>query len=262
METGLAAHKRRVVAILALLALGALIFVAAGALWRRIDMVALLAPPPAPARPAYSAPIAPSPANPAAHPTALIETDIITNPTPTAAMTTPPPPAPTTTANVAVEPAPEQPTPPPPPPPAPQLTIVSAAPNPLPQREDADEIRLLKITLDNAEPPGAVDPRAVRLDVVFFDETEPGQFAPSAAARPIAPLIPEGAWEPGIPKTLNATYFVPRGARSAAGQTTGRFHGYVIRLFYRGILQDELAWPRNLLRASALKSEPADRAAR
>jgi tetratricopeptide (TPR) repeat protein len=121
-----------------------------------------------------------------------------------------------------------------------------------PATDDYDEMRIFDIPVEPARPGAELDDRNVRVEVWFFDaESGTGRVLPSRAIGPSGPLVPET--ENGA-SSVTATYVVPKGFRH--GQPSEHFHGYVVRLYYDGELQDVSARPRTLV-----ETEDADAAA-
>jgi hypothetical protein len=116
-----------------------------------------------------------------------------------------------------------------------------------PGSEDYDEMRVLNISLQAEAPDEVIDPRSVSVEVAFFEQDGADRSRPVIARR--EPLQPEGRWSDDEVKTLTATYVVPSGqrARSAAEGRPAQYAGYVVSVFYDGVLQDEDARPRTLM---------------
>jgi hypothetical protein len=91
---------------------------------------------------------------------------------------------------------------------------------------------------------------AVKIEVSFFDENPgSGEILRTRAIVSQAPLEISGPWGEGTPKTLTATYVVPRNLRpNDANSDHRQYYGFVVRVFYDGELQEAEARPRSLLR--------------
>jgi hypothetical protein len=171
-------------------------------------------------------------------------------PLPPVAVLTPPAPAPVpapgpeTVTVAAVVQAPARP---------PALRIESVDQSRFPDSAEADEMRLLTVTLAPLPETQGVRPEDVRIDVHFFDQDAATAAPPhrSRAVAPRGPLPLQGAWPTGQAKTFTAAYAVPRGfrAREAAAGRRDQYAGYVVRLYYRGELLATEARPRTLLEA-------------
>lgn len=118
-----------------------------------------------------------------------------------------------------------------------------------------DEMRILNIALAPDLADQALDSSAVEIQVSFYDEDlKSRRVDPSRAMPALASLRPDPPWLPGEQKMINATYVVPKGLREREARDGRKsiFYGYIVRVFYRGQLQDEEARPKTLLqRATA-----------
>ena len=115
--------------------------------------------------------------------------------------------------------------------------------------DDYEEMRMLNIALTPAQPGLRMDREAVQVEVIFYDrDPTHGTVEPTEARVSQETATPTTAWGRESEKVLSATYVVPRGLRTEQ-LSSGRprvFHGYRVRVFYRGRLQDELAVPKSL----------------
>lgn len=113
-----------------------------------------------------------------------------------------------------------------------------------------DEMRILNITLAPDIADQALDCSSVEVEVSFFDEDMKAHRIGLTRAMPAqAKVKPDAPWMPGEQKIVNATYVVPKGFRASENKA-GRqnvFYGFIVRVFYRGQLQDEDARPKTLL---------------
>lgn len=131
----------------------------------------------------------------------------------------------------------------------PVLKIGQVQQNRFQSAEDYDEMRILNIALTPTQPGVRMDRDAVQVEVTFYDrDPESGRVEPTEARVAQESTAPTAAWGRESEKMLSATYVVPRGLRtSQLAQGRARtFHGYRVRVFYRGRLQDEAAMPKNL----------------
>jgi len=105
------------------------------------------------------------------------------------------------------------------------------------------EMRTVEIDVLATRAGQSYAPQNVRVEVRFFDkDAGTGAVRPSGAVVSLSPPFPDGAWEGLEPKSLTATYVVPKKQL----RRTASFYGYCIRVFYRGALQDERRVPREL----------------
>ena len=126
--------------------------------------------------------------------------------------------------------------------------------------DDYDEMRTLTIHLAPAAPGIAVDREALKVNVIFFDrDTQLGAITRTGVAAPKDPL----AARPSRETRKAARWFQPRISfrglarkRHAAGRDCV-YHGYAVRVFYNGTLQDQTALPRNLIAQAEREPEGA-----
>ncbi len=128
---------------------------------------------------------------------------------------------------------------------------------------DFDEMRILHISL--VPEPGSPPPNAesVGVQVSFFDtDAKSGEVVITRALAPKDPLKPDGIWRKGEKKVITATYVVPKGFRESEARAgrSQQYYGYVVRVLYRGELQDTDARPRTLTTGAAGGSGPSARA--
>lgn len=105
-----------------------------------------------------------------------------------------------------------------------------------------------------------VNPKAVNLEVFFFDRVNGVQVAQSIAPEPVETWQSSPAdWGGAGEETLDVTYHLPA-LSDAEIQQHGRrsYYGYMLRLYYDNKLQDVAAEPRDLLEfGSAPGTAPA-----
>ena len=125
------------------------------------------------------------------------------------------------------------------------IRISSIEATKFPRTESYREIRTFAITLLQTAAADLRD-RPVRVETSFFDkDPATGQVTPSKALAPRGPLEIRDPWAPGQQKTVTATYTLPPGdGKTSAGP---EFHGYIVRVFCAGVLQDQKARPPDLL---------------
>lgn len=115
-----------------------------------------------------------------------------------------------------------------------------------------DEARLLRIELRRTPRTGAVEGDEVRVLVAFYDENEETKAVElTQAVGPPEALRLSGRWPEAETRALTAAYLLPATAHPSGEPTMqrrSRYFGYVVRVFYRGELQDEWAAPISLLK--------------
>jgi len=130
------------------------------------------------------------------------------------------------------------------------ISIESADHKRFQESEEFDEMRVVEIRLKRGLAGGNVATDAVTVDLTFFDmDVKSGKIVPSRAVVSKPSFSSSGTWRPGEVRTLTGSYVVPKGFRQASVRA-GReeqFYGYVVRVYYKGALQDEEARPRSLL---------------
>ena len=115
--------------------------------------------------------------------------------------------------------------------------------------DDYEEMRVLNIALSPAQPGARMDRDAVQVEVIFYDrDPDTGAVEPTEAKVSQETTEPTAAWGRDTEKLVSATYLVPTDLRATqrAEARTRVFHGYRVRVFYRGRLQDEAAMPKSL----------------
>jgi hypothetical protein len=120
--------------------------------------------------------------------------------------------------------------------------------------EDLYDLRFrLEFSLDSEGYLGPIDVADVRLEVHFYDQarTPDGGVRPVRVVAPGLPfqLQPRREWIAGERQTLSLNYSVPRGYFRGKAMRYGNgysFCGIVVRLFYRGELQDRYHDPAAL----------------
>lgn len=131
----------------------------------------------------------------------------------------------------------------------PVLKIGNVQQNRFQGSDDYDEMRILNIALSPLRPGLRLDRDGVQVEVTFYDRNSlTGAIEPTEARVAQENSPPTASWGRENEKMVSATYLAPRGLRArqqAAGQPRV-FHGYRLRVFYRGRLQDECAMPKNL----------------
>lgn len=109
---------------------------------------------------------------------------------------------------------------------------------------DYDEMRILKVVLEPVSEDLLLDPESARVEVIFYDEDpEASGVQQTRATVPQRVFQPDSPWKSPEPKTITASYVVPKGTRGRA-----QFYGYVVRVFYGDRVQDVQARPKTLLR--------------
>jgi pSer/pThr/pTyr-binding forkhead associated (FHA) protein len=137
-----------------------------------------------------------------------------------------------------------------------QVRILSTEQRKFPESRDTAEMRLLTIRLEAPDSAQPLDPRALRVEVRFFDrDPQSNNVRPSRVAASLDKTA-NAPWPPGTVKTLTATYVVPADP-TAVGPRSQQYYGHVVRVYYYGALQDEYAQPQGLL-AGPPDGTPAD----
>jgi hypothetical protein len=127
--------------------------------------------------------------------------------------------------------------------PARRIRIRDLALRRFPDSEDYDDMRLVRVTIEASGTPPP--PSSLKIEVVFFDEdTRTGTLTLTRAMSPRVEAQLPGAWQPDGTLGASAAYVVRAGFRTA---NRCRFHGYVVRVYAAGVLQDEAARPLDLL---------------
>jgi predicted component of type VI protein secretion system len=131
----------------------------------------------------------------------------------------------------------------------PVLKIAQVQQNRFQATDDYDEMRVLNIALTPIRTSLRLDRDAVQVEITFYDrDPQTGAVEPTEARVAQETTQPTAAWGRASENMLSATYLVPHGLRAqqlAAGRARS-FHGYRVRVFYRGRLQDETAIPKTL----------------
>lgn len=89
----------------------------------------------------------------------------------------------------------------------------------------------------------------VKIEVKFYDRLETGEVIETNAETTKSITIPT-LWESFDRKTFTAQYTAAKGLRKKETEDTGkkrRSYGYIVRVFYRGKLQDEKSDPEKLV---------------
>lgn len=110
-----------------------------------------------------------------------------------------------------------------------------------------EEARGARVVLRPRRSLGPVNPGDVRVELTFYDrDGATGDIAPSRVPT-WDPAQPGGDnWIAGDEKDVLYRYDVPKGFRTREGAGTS-YYGHVVRLYYRGELEDEYAFPAALL---------------
>ncbi len=92
-----------------------------------------------------------------------------------------------------------------------------------------------------------VDPGKVSIKLYFYDRLPDGALSPTASKIDVVFENGRATWQDGRSETLRATYR-RRSNATVDPKTAPAYYGYVFRLTYDGIVQDERADPAPLLR--------------
>ncbi|MGA1530436.1 MAG: FHA domain-containing protein [Kiritimatiellia bacterium] len=135
-----------------------------------------------------------------------------------------------------------------------RISIFNVESDRFPASDEYEEMRRLRILIRTTPELGMIDGEEVRVTVQFFDRVEGGGDVVSTLMRVQSDgLKVEGDWPAGEARTVSAAYVVPKGYRQRETSLLGerrRYEGYVVSVFYREVLQDRYALPRDLLALS------------
>jgi hypothetical protein len=110
-----------------------------------------------------------------------------------------------------------------------------------------EEIRGARVVVRPRRSLGDIDPGDVHVELTFYDRDEfTGKVAPTTVPG-VETVHDLGAtWPAGEAKNLEYRYEVPKGFRT--GDMSGHtYYGHLVRLYYRGKLEDVYAFPESLL---------------
>lgn len=114
-----------------------------------------------------------------------------------------------------------------------------------PETEQFREMRLLTIRLTTTGVLKELDGNGVRIEVMFVDRDKTtGRVSPASPGKPPSTLTVKGSWHAQEQKTVVASYVVP--VTNPPMERSAQYHGFLVRVFYHGILQDELIQPQDL----------------
>ncbi len=124
------------------------------------------------------------------------------------------------------------------------LKITSTEINKFPETDEFREMRLLTIRLTASELQKELDPANVRVEVTFLDkDKKTGRIIPATPDGLPTTLSVQGKWLAREQKTVAASYVVP--VAPTANGRTARYYGFLLRVYYSGVLQDELSQPKD-----------------
>ncbi len=137
------------------------------------------------------------------------------------------------------------------PPPPNVITVNRVTQKNLPLEDLYDLCFYLRIVLGSQGAEPRVDIRHARVEVDFFDQSHSagGVLIPIKVKN--ITLQPKETWMTGKEQILTLRYALPRGYLRGKAQVFGTsysFCGYVMRVYYRGQLQDTYANPANILK--------------
>jgi len=122
------------------------------------------------------------------------------------------------------------------------LAQVRTRPDPLPpQPRDIERDFVLKVAADGPPLQGS----KIRIQVYFYDRVGGDRLATVPIEAGF--LNDPPAWEAGSEETLRVRY------QAAVDGEKRAYYGYLFRVYYDGVLQDERAEPASLLRVSAAR---------
>ena len=119
--------------------------------------------------------------------------------------------------------------------------------NKFPETDQFLEMRLLTIRLKATELQKELDPGAVRIEVMFADRDKSSRrISPASPRGTSTALTIPGMWRATEQKTVMASYVVS--TPPTRTERMAQYYGFIIRVYYREILQDELSQPNDLLK--------------
>jgi hypothetical protein len=126
-----------------------------------------------------------------------------------------------------------------------RIKIVDASLSKFPETDQYQEMRLLNIRLVATEFQKQIDSGAVRIETRFYDrDPETDKIELTHASVPSSTLTVSGAWRATEERTVQSSYVVPAGDHPV--KRTRFYHGFIVRVYYYGALQDERVQPRDL----------------
>ena len=132
-----------------------------------------------------------------------------------------------------------------------RIRIVNVEREKFEANQEFDEMRLLRINVKPRMSEGEIDAGEFVCVVVFYDKSQFKETVrPTRAVAPKDALKVEGVWPAGDQKTLTAAYIVPKGFRDQEEKTVGErraYEGYRVLIYYKSVLQDEVALPKSIL---------------
>jgi len=130
-----------------------------------------------------------------------------------------------------------------------QLRIIEATKTPYPQDQSVDEFYEVKFAIRAQTGEKFVATEEVEIEVKFYDRLDTGEIV-ETNAETTREFPPPSVWESFDRKTFTAQYRAAKGLRKKEAEETGkkrRSYGYIVRVSYRGKLQDERSEPDKLL---------------
>ena len=130
------------------------------------------------------------------------------------------------------------------------LSLALVKQSQLPLNDLYDIFFNVQITLGSRGSEPLVDIKETRVEVVFYDQstTARGMLIPMKTLT--STLQPRQKWVTGTEQILSLNYSAPRGYFRKQAKSFGdsyAFCGFVVRLYYRGQLQDAYAQPHDVL---------------
>ncbi|NCC50589.1 MAG: FHA domain-containing protein [Spartobacteria bacterium] len=114
-----------------------------------------------------------------------------------------------------------------------------------------DEMRILTITVRQNIGAMNIQGEDVQVKVYFYDRIRgTGMVTPTQVVVPDESMTFDGLWPPDERRTATAAYIVPTDFRRMEKEQFGEarsYFGYVVEVYYEGILQDRAARPKTLL---------------
>ncbi len=142
-----------------------------------------------------------------------------------------------------------------------RIRIVNVEQQRLPDSDQYEEMRLVRVILRPKPGEEGLDSSAIRVVVTFFDENKANhEVSITRANAPPEPLRLDGEWRPNEQSVATAAYMVLKGFRDQEFKEISKqlkYFGYVIQVYYGDALQDEDARPKSLLQKTPQIPKPA-----
>lgn len=119
--------------------------------------------------------------------------------------------------------------------------------NKFPETDQFREMRRLTVNLAPTGIRPNLDPSAVHVEVLFYDQDKAtGKLITMPPQGTPAYLAIQGRWNVSEPISVVSSYVIPATMNQAP--RTSEYYGFLVGVYYNGILQDEIREPRDLPR--------------